>query len=190
MSLSLTIQFASTAKTLPARAQIRRWALAGHRAISGEATIRYVDEKEGRALNRDFRGKDYATNVLTFVHDLNPIAVRHPHPNPLLQSALAQACARRFGGGSHAIRNPAYTPPAGLGAHYSADIVICAPVIFREAREQKKTVHQHHAHMVIHGMLHAQGLDHENDVDATAMESLEVQILHRFRIKNPYDNEH
>ncbi len=151
MPLSLTVQFASTAKTLPVRAQVRRWALAGHRAMSGEATIRYVDEKEGRALNRDFRGKDYATNVLTFVHELTRA------------------------------RNKSVI------ARFHADIVICAPVIFREARAQKKSVHEHHAHMVIHGMLHAQGFDHENDADAVLMESLEVQTLHRFRIKNPYD---
>jgi probable rRNA maturation factor len=151
MTLSLSIQFASSAKTLPERAQVRRWALAAYRAIAGEATVRYVDEKEGRALNRDFRGKDYATNVLTFVHELT-------------------------------------RSPQGEGiAHFHADIVICAPVIFREAREQNKSAHEHHAHMVIHGMLHAQGFDHENDLDATAMEALEVQILHRFRIKNPYD---
>ena len=151
MPLSLTIQFASTAKTLPARAQVRRWALAAHRAMSGDATIRYVDDKEARALNRDFRGKDYATNVLTFVHELT------------------------------------HTRNEKEIAHFHADIVICAPVIFREARAQNKSAHEHHAHMVVHGMLHAQGFDHEIDADATVMESLEVQILHRFRIKNPYD---
>jgi probable rRNA maturation factor len=176
MSLSLTIQFASIAKTLPARAQVRRWALAADRAAAGEATIRYVDEKEGRVLNRDFRGKDYATNVLTFVHELRPSPIaegvgsnkkklqsHHPLPNPL--------------------------PRGERISYFYADIVVCAPVIFREAREQNKSVHEHHAHMVVHGMLHAQGFDHENDADATLMESLEVKILHRFRIKNPYDDE-
>jgi probable rRNA maturation factor len=151
MSLSLTVQFASIVKTLPQRAQVRRWALAAHRAGTGAATIRYVDEKEARALNRDFRGKDYATNVLTFVHEF------------------------------------VLSPRGKSVARYHADIVICAPVIFREAREQKKSVHDHHAQMVIHGMLHAQGFDHEDNRDAVAMEGLEVQILHRFRIKNPYE---
>ena len=71
--------------------------------------------------------------------------------------------------------------------NYAADIVICAPVIAREAREQKKLVAAHHGHMVIHGMLHAQGFDHEVEADATAMEATEIALLRRFRIKNPYE---
>ena len=158
MTLSLAVQFASTAKHLPDRAQVRRWALAAHRdggtagASAREVTIRYVDEKEGRTLNRDFRGKDYATNVLTFVHELSPFQ-------------------------SKRMRD------------YSADIVICAPVIAREAREQKKPLAAHHGHMVLHGMLHAQGFDHENDTEAAAMEGIEIALLRRFRIKNPYEIE-
>ncbi len=154
MTLSVCVQFASAAKHLPARAQVRRWALAAHRdaVADGEVTIRYVDEKEGRTLNRDFRGKDYATNVLTFVHEPPPFQPK--------------------------------TAP-----EYSADIVICAPVIAREAREQNKTLAAHHGHVVLHGVLHAQGLDHENDTDAAAMEALEIALLRRFRIKNPYDIE-
>ena len=154
MTLSVCVQFASAAKHLPARAQVRRWALAAHRdaVADGEVTIRYVDEKEGRTLNRDFRGKDYATNVLTFVHEPSPF-------------------------------------PTKATKNYSADIVICAPVIAREAREQNKTLAAHHGHMVLHGLLHAQGLEHENDTDAAAMEALEIALLRRFRIKNPYDIE-
>lgn len=154
MSLSLAVQFVSVAKYLPVRAQVRRWALAAHRDVQenrdGQVTIRYVDEKEGRTLNRDFRGKDYATNVLTFVHEASPF-----------QPKTAQ--------------------------NYSADIVICAPVIAREAREQKKPMAAHHGHMVLHGMLHAQGFDHENDTEAAAMEAIEIALLRRFRIKNPYE---
>ncbi len=152
MTLSVSVQFASTAKHLPARAQVRRWALAAHIDGPGQATIRYVDEKEGRTLNRDFRGKDYATNVLTFVHEPTPFQPK-------------------------------------TARNYSADIVICAPVIAREAREQKKPVAAHHGHMVLHGMLHAQGFDHENDTDAAAMEAIEIALLRRFRIKNPYEIE-
>ena len=150
MSLSLSVQFASKAKHLPSRAQVRRWALAAHRGASADAivTIRYVDEKEGRALNLQFRGKDYATNVLTFVHEAAPFQDEHS---------------------------------------YSADIVICAPVIAREAREQKKPVAAHHGHMVLHGMLHAQGFDHEDNVEAEAMEAIEIALLRRFRIDNPYE---
>jgi probable rRNA maturation factor len=152
VSLSISVQFASKAKHLPTRAQVRRWALAAHRgagvAADAMVTIRYVDEKEGRALNLQFRGKDYATNVLTFVHDGAPFAD---------ESA------------------------------YSADIVICSPVIAREAREQKKPVAAHHGHMVLHGMLHAQGFDHEDSVEAEAMEAIEIALLRRFRIDNPYE---
>ena len=164
MTLSLSVQFASKAKHLPDRAQVRRWASAAHEKNSqAVVTIRYVDEKEGRALNLAFRQKDYATNVLTFVHDQVRAPLRnHPHPSPL--------------------------PHAGEGT-YSADIVICAPVIAREAREQKKPVAAHHGHMVIHGMLHAQGLDHEVETDAAAMEAIEIAVLKRFRIKNPYEIE-
>ncbi len=156
MTLSASVQFASAAKHLPLRAQVRRWALAAHRDVAekrdGVVTIRYVDEREGRMLNRDFRGKDYATNVLTFVHESSP-----------------------------------FQPEARHG--YSADIVICAPVIAREAREQKKPVAAHHGHMVLHGMLHARGFDHENDADAASMEVIEIALLRRFRIKNPYEIE-
>ena len=169
MSLSIVVQFASNAKRLPDRAQVRRWALAAHgTAAGGAVTIRYVDEKEGRALNRQFRGKDYATNVLTFVQD--------PVPSP-------------FAPGPSSRRVDALKTSTGsvrTAANYAADIVICAPVIAREAREQKKAVADHHGHMVVHGMLHAQGFDHENNEDASAMEAIEIAVLRRFRIKNPY----
>jgi probable rRNA maturation factor len=159
MPLSLAVQFASRAAPLPARAQVRRWALAAHalageamklKSLDGEITIRYVDEKEGRELNKSFRRKDYATNVLTF-------------------SSVVPPTSR------------------GLGPSlYQADIAICAPVVAREAKAQKKTAHAHHAHMVVHGMLHAMGFDHEHDADAEAMEALEIRVLSRFRINNPY----
>ena len=152
MTLAISVQYASKAKHLPIRAQVRRWALAAHRDGTAQVTIRYVDDKEGRTLNRDFRGRDYATNVLTFVHEALP-----------------------------------FQPKAAKS--YAADIVICAPVIAREAREQKKSVAAHHGHMVLHGMLHAQGLDHENDIEAATMEAIEIALLRRFRIKNPYDIE-
>ena len=157
MTLSLAVQFASKAKHLPDRAQVRRWALAAHAKDSqAVVTIRYVDEKEGRSLNLAFRQKGYATNVLTFVHepDVSPFA-----------PPLSERSAKK----------------------YAADIVICAPVIAHEAREQKKPVSTHHGHMVIHGMLHAQGFDHEVEADAAAMEATEIALLTRFRIKNPYE---
>ena len=176
MTLSLSVQFASKAKHLPDRAQVRRWALAAHAKDShAVVTIRYVDEKEGRALNLSFRQKDYATNVLTFVHD-GPLDIGcAPRTKPSTTSASRKGNA--MVPGAHAMKN------------YSADIVICAPVIAREAREQKKLVATHHGHMVIHGMLHAQGFDHEAEADASAMDATERAVLRRFRIKNPYEIE-
>ena len=176
MTLSLSVQFASKAKHLPDRAQVRRWAQAAHaRDSQAVVTIRYVDEKEGRALNLAFRKKDYATNVLTFVHD-TPVDIGcAPRTKPLTAqpSSKRKVMVRE----AHPMKN------------YAADIVICAPVIAREAREQKKPVATHHGHMVIHGMLHAQGLDHEVEADAAAMEATEIALLKRFRIKNPYEIE-
>jgi probable rRNA maturation factor len=172
VTLSLAVQFASKAKHVPDRAQVRRWALAAHAKDSqAVVTIRYVDEKEGRALNLAFRQKDYATNVLTFVHE---VAI----------SLFALSPSKR-----HADKTGTSTSSVRAIANYAADIVICAPVIAREAREQKKPVAAHHGHMVIHGMLHAQGFDHEVDADAAAMEAIEIAVLRRFRIKNPYEIE-
>jgi probable rRNA maturation factor len=164
MTLSLSVQFVSRAAHLPERAQVRRWASAAyalaamhertHEKAQGTIiTIRYVDNAEGRALNRDFRGKDYATNVLTFVDSENGV------------SLPGRPAAKRL----------------------VADIAICAPIIAQEAKSQRKAVRAHHAHMVIHGMLHALGFDHENETDAIEMETLEVRVLQRFRINNPYE---
>ena len=143
-------------KGLPAPRSFRTWielALKGaKRRRATEINVLITDADTGRALNRDFRGKDYATNVLTFVQDGSPLVDK-----------------------------------ASTG--YAADIAICAPVIAREAREQKKAVHDHHAHMVVHGMLHAQGFDHEDATEAAAMEAIEIAVLKRFRIKNPYETE-
>ncbi|HNY45397.1 MAG TPA: rRNA maturation RNase YbeY [Casimicrobium sp.] len=164
MSLSLAVQFASKAKHLPSRAQVRRWAHAAHSRlptnISGVVTIIYVEEMMAREMNRQFRGKDYATNVLTFA----------------FKSLSAES---RFGKASS---------KRGGEEEYVSDIVICAPVIAREAREQKKPVAAHHGHMVLHGMLHAQGFDHEDAVEAEAMEAIEISLLRRFRIDNPYES--
>lgn len=141
MKLSLSVQYASAATGLPARPQFRRWVRAGLQQDS-QVTLRIVDEDEGRALNRDFRGKDYATNVLTFVYDDSEFL--------------------------------------------SGDIVICAPVVAREAAEQGKTLLAHYAHMTLHAVLHLQGYDHENDVDAGRMEELETALMVKLGYPAPY----
>ena len=139
--LSLAVQFGIDSDTLPSRARLRTWAKA---ATEGNAnvTLRLVGAREARKLNRDFRGRDYATNVLTFVY---------PELDPL-----------------------------------SGDIVLCVPVIAREARAQRKTFDAHFAHLVVHGMLHLQGYDHENEADAGRMESREAEIVANLGYADPY----
>lgn len=145
-TLHLSVQYAVQPNTIPTRAQFRRWVKA---ALSRDAeiTLRIVDEEEGRALNRDYRGKDYATNVLTFVYD------------------------DEFSGTT--------LPLAG-------DIVLCAPVVAREAMEQEKPVEAHYAHLTVHGVLHLQGYDHESDEEAQQMEALETRIVTRLGYADPY----
>ncbi len=140
---AIAIQRASRAAHVPADARLRAWARA---ALSrpAEVTIRYVAEAEGRRLNREFRGRDYATNVLTFVYD---------------------------------------DAPRGLLA---GDVVICAPVVAREARSQGKPVLAHHAHLLVHGLLHLQGFDHEQEQEAARMERRERALLRRLGFADPY----
>lgn len=137
----IAVQCAATARNVPAASRIRRWARAVL-ATDACVTIRIVGQAEGRLLNRSYRRRDYATNVLTFV-----------------------------------FRD---TPP------FEGDLALCAPVITREARAQHKTVSAHYAHMVVHGLLHLQGFDHENAHDAAVMERRERTLLARFGYPDPY----
>jgi probable rRNA maturation factor len=139
--LALVVQYAVSARTLPPRATLRRWARA---ALDGNAavTIRFVGTREGRRLNARFRDRDYATNVLTFVYD--------------------------------------------DGLPLAGDLVLCAPVLRREAREQGKKLADHIAHLVVHGMLHLQGFDHATARTAGVMERRETAILAGLGIPDPY----
>jgi probable rRNA maturation factor len=147
--ISLAIQgrarFAERPEPLPTDRTLRRWvdqSLAPRsRAQPVELTVRFVDAREGRRLNREFRGRDYATNVLTFDYSRAPLA---------------------------------------------ADIVLCVPVIEREARAQGKRLRAHLAHLVVHGTLHAQGHDHLTDRQAAAMEALETRVLASLGYPDPY----
>jgi len=130
------------------RPQLRRWVQAALLAPA-ELTIRFVDAEEGRVLNRDYRSKDYATNVLTFAYNDGEDD----------DSAVTQA-----------------------------DIILCTDVLQREAAEQGKTLEAHTAHLVVHGVLHAQGYDHENDAEAAEMEGIEIDVLARLGLENPYRN--
>jgi probable rRNA maturation factor len=139
--LSFCAQYALASRKLPSRAQLRKWA---HAALEHDAdiTVRLVGLAEARALNRDFRGKDYPTNVLTFVfRDVPP---------------------------------------------YAGDLALCAPIVSREAREQGKSVTAHCAHLVVHGVLHVQGYDHERAGDARVMEKREAEILAKLGFRDPY----
>ena len=146
-TLQLSLQFGELANAALHRAalprhKVARW-IRHALAADAEITVRIVDAEEGRALNRDYRQKDYATNVLTFDYTQQPIV--------------------------------------------TADLVLCAPVVEREAREQGKTLQAHYAHLLVHGTLHAQGWDHETrKADAEAMEAYEVEILARLGLPNPY----
>jgi probable rRNA maturation factor len=145
-SLSLAVQYAVPRRGVPARARLERWLLAAL-SRSAAVTVRFVGAREGRALNRRFREKDYATNVLTFVYDDRP---------------------RR--------------PLAG-------DLVLCAPVVASEAREQGKALDAHYAHLVVHGALHLAGHEHKSEREATKMEALERRILARLGYADPYARE-
>ncbi len=143
--LSLFIQYPdSRLKEIASRSQIRRWVRAAL-TQSLTLTLRFVDRAEGRILNRDFRHKDYATNVLTFAYG-----------------------------------------DTDKTASSEADIILCTDVLIEEARNQNKSLKDHLAHLIIHGVLHAQGYDHEKESDANEMESLETAILARFGIADPY----
>lgn len=144
-ALELAIQFAVKADGLPTRADFRRWARAALRTDVA-AALRIVDAEEGLALNRDYRGKDSATNVLTF----------------------------------------AYGPDPDTGA-LTGDIVLCAPVVEKEAKQQCKPLAAHYAHLTVHGLLHLQGYDHElGDSEAVAMEAVESFIMQALGFPDPY----
>lgn len=148
--LSLAVQYASENPDLPTRAQFRRWIKA---ALLRDAnvTLRIVDEPEGRELNRNYRGKDHATNVLTFVYD----------------DCDGQSL------------------PVGSDV-LCGDVVICAPVVEREAAAQNKGFLAHYAHLAIHATLHLQGYDHDDDAQAAEMETLETALMLKLRYPDPY----
>ena len=140
--LRLSVQYPGGSRGAPSRPQVRRW-LRASCTLPAEIAVRFVGGIEGQALNRDYRGKDYATNVLSF--------------------------------------------PYEAGERICGDLVLCREVVEREAQEQGKTPEAHYAHMVVHGMLHLQGHDHEiSCADARRMEALERKILSALGYGDPY----
>ena len=156
--VQVDVQVAANVSDVPADLDIQNWLeqviaqVGNDMARSIEISVKIVDEAEGRALNRQFRQKDSATNVLSF---------------PLLDAELPELPAEM---------------PLAMG-----DIVICAPVVAREASEQGKNSLDHWAHMLVHGALHLFGYDHETEVEAQEMEMLEARILAVRGVKNPYE---
>jgi len=147
MSIELDIQRASDAPDQPDDDSFLRWVgLALGAGTGRELTIRLVDMDEGQSLNHTYRGKDYATNVLSFPADL----------------------------------------PPELDLPLLGDLVVCVPVVAREAAEQHKPLNAHWAHMVIHGCLHLLGYDHIDDAEADEMEALERELLAQLGIADPY----
>ncbi|MEJ7745515.1 MAG: rRNA maturation RNase YbeY [Luteimonas sp.] len=153
--LDVSVSYALPRAGLPAAVSFRRWVAAAldTRIREADLAIRIVGTKEGRALNRHYRGKDSATNVLSFPAEM---------PEGL---------------------------PADMKMPLLGDIVLCAPVIAREAREQKKLLTAHYAHMTVHGALHLLGWDHDDEREAECMEQLEREILAGLGIADPYVEE-
>lgn len=150
--LDVAVGYAVPRKGVPAAVSFRRWVAAAldGRIREADLAIRIVGSREGRALNRHYRGKDSATNVLSFPADL---------PEGL---------------------------PAGVRMPLLGDLVLCAPVVAREAKEQRKPLAAHYAHLTVHGVLHLLGWDHGDEVEAEAMEQLERGILARLGVADPY----
>ena len=144
--LSLSLQLGDIKDARRHRAALPRHSVARwiRHALDSDAeiTVRIVDAEEGQALNRDYRQRDYATNVLTFDYSHAPVVV--------------------------------------------ADLVLCAPVVAKEAKEQGKTLEAHYAHLIVHGTLHAQGHDHEDAAEARVMEARESELMQALGFAYPY----
>jgi probable rRNA maturation factor len=141
-ALQLSLQFAdATHRPQLPRHRVQRWMRAALDAPA-QIAVRIVGEDEARALNRDWRGQDHATNVLTFDYEREPVVI--------------------------------------------ADLVLCAPVVAREARAERKTLDAHYAHLLVHGVLHAQGWDHLRAAEARRMEARETTLLLALGFADPY----
>jgi probable rRNA maturation factor len=139
--LDLSVQYALTHEALPERGQIRTWVRAADPGAA-RITVRFVDRQEGQTLNAGYRHKDYATNVLSFPYETEPILL--------------------------------------------GDLVLCWPVVLEEAAAQSIGVEAHCAHLIVHGVLHLQGWDHETEEQAEEMEAQERIILASLGYPDPY----
>ena len=152
--LDVSVSYATPRAGLPSAVSFRKWVAAAlaSRILEADLAIRIVGAREGRALNRHYRGKDYATNVLSFPAD------------------MAEGVKL----------------PKGVKLPLLGDIVLCAPVVAKEAKEQRKPLAAHYAHLTVHGVLHLLGWDHQDERDADCMEALEREILAGLGIEDPH----
>jgi probable rRNA maturation factor len=152
--LDVSVGYAVPRAGLPSAVSFRKWVAAAlaNRIREADLAVRIVGAREGRALNRHYRGQDHATNVLSFPADI-----------------------------AEGIKIP-----KGVVMPLLGDLVLCAPVIAKEAREQKKLLLAHYAHLTVHGALHLLGWDHDDERDAECMEQLEREILAGLGIEDPY----
>jgi probable rRNA maturation factor len=141
--LELAVQYAASRRRLPARSSVASWVRAALAGCRAQVTVRFVGAAEARRLNRQFRRRDRATNVLSFAY-------------------------------------------AARGGRLAGDIVLCAPVVAREARDQAKPLRAHYAHLAVHGALHLRGYDHERARAAVRMQAEERRILARLGFPDPY----
>lgn len=149
--LDVEIQNEQTTTAIPYTDAITGWATCAWLGDGdAQVSLRIVDADEIQQMNRDYRGKDKATNVLSFPMDMPAELTSKVELNLL------------------------------------GDLVICAAVVETEANEQHKTLDSHWAHMIIHGMLHLQGYDHQTDEQAKEMETLEIKLLQQQGFDNPY----
>ncbi len=165
MTLYLDLQQAVESETIPPGEAIESWLRCAlimaaqavqsdeidDTELQAELTIRIVDKAEIQALNRDYRHKDAATNVLSFPYEGFP-----------------------------------FESPVEMQLPLLGDLVICHDIVVEEAQQQHKSIVEHWAHMVVHGVLHLKGYDHIEDAEAEIMEALEIQILHKLGITDPY----
>ncbi len=152
MAHVIDLQVACTPTELPTKEQFQLWVDTALAEISSEPsqdfelTIRLVNNEESQQLNKQYRGKDKPTNVLSFPFEV----------------------------------------PDGIELNLLGDLIICIEVMKQEAQEQNKALFEHWAHLVIHGCLHLVGFDHISDTEALEMESIEITILAKLGISNPY----
>jgi probable rRNA maturation factor len=194
LKLAVNVQIAASRRGVPHARNLVRWANAAAAHTSwktAEITIRVVGAAESRKLNRTWRGQDKPTNVLSFPGEGHAPSLSLPRKRGREREARLSLSLMRT-----ARKEETRLPPSPARGGQSGrseqeppllgDLAICAPIVAREAREQGKSAQAHWAHMVVHGVLHLLGYDHERDRDATQMEAREVKILAQFGYSNPY----